>query len=43
MWKIVKDEDDDHQSSLNIVAKYIPDDCLNKNWDHRINGTKISK
>ena len=42
-WKIIKDDDDDHQSHLNIAAKYIHGDCLNKNFDHRINWTKISK
>ena len=42
-WKMIKDEDDDHQSSLNIVAKYINGDCLNNIFDHRINGTKISE
>ena len=42
-WKMIKDEDDDYQSSLNIDAKYIHGDCLNKNFDYRIHGTNISK
>ena len=43
-WKMIKDEDDDFQSFVNIVAKYILGDCSNKNCDHCIIGrTKVSK